>query len=256
MNRNALLFAAVAALLAGGLLHLYLARVETELSGGEKIAVLALVRPLESGATLTADALAVRQVPLAYVEERAIRETQRARVVGLTVAGKLAAQQTLLWSDLAIAGNERRDLSTLIRPGRRGLAIRANGGQSFSLIHPGDYVDVIGELTDKEGHPRSVVLLQRILVLAVGDETDAKATRQGSREQTLTLSVRLEDAQLVTLAAEQGSLSVVLRNAEDQELLLELPDVPATALLDEQARELVQRRAAAGNLPVRLETVQ
>jgi pilus assembly protein CpaB len=256
MNRLALIIAGVAALLTAGFGYFYLQLVETELSGGTRVEVLALLQPLEAGDVIGEDALAVRSIPAAYVESRAIRASQKGRVLGLPVGNSIDAQQTLQWSDLAISGEQRRDLSSMIRSGRRAMAIRAKRGHSFSLIRPGDYVDVIGDFKDESGKGRSVVLLQRVLVLAVGNQTDSQKKKVSSREQALTLSVRLQDAQLVSVALEHGGLSVVLRNPDDQELLLDVPDMPASSLLSERARARVQRHTRSAALPVRLETAQ
>lgn len=256
MNRLALIIGSAAALLTAVFGYLYLQRVETELSGGTRVQVLALLQRLEPGDVIREEALAIRSIPAAYVESRAIRAAQKGRVLGLPVGSGIDAQQTLQWSDLAISGEQNRDLSSMIRSGRRAIAIRAKRGHSFSLIRPGDYVDVIGDFKDDKDQGRSVVLLQRVLVLAVGNETETQKKKKSFREQAITLSVRLQDAQLVSVALEHGGLTVVLRNPDDQELMLDVPDMPASALLSERARAQVQEHARAAALPVRLETAR
>ena len=263
MNKRALVVSLVMALLGTALLLLYLRKFEREMSGGELVELLMVQKPLERGKVITEDMLTTRSVPLAYVEDRAIKAAERAKVVGLQTSVALFPQQTLMWTDLAIT-TEDRDLSSLIQPGKRAIAVRASTGQDDTrgnqLIRPGDYVDVIatfhGELENSE--QSSAVLLQRILVLAVGSETqsvsDAKTrdTPQWMRDKQLTLSLSLPEAQLLSLALERGRLSVAVRPPSDPGTVDDLPDLKASALLDTKVRADVQRRPQTQG-PVRIE---
>ncbi len=260
MNRRALLIAAVLAALGAVLLVLYLQRFEQEASGGERVHVLMAIKPIKAGETIKDDMLAVRDIPLAYVEDRAVRESERPKVVGLRVGNKVQAQETLFWTDLAIASDEQRDLSSLVQPGNRAMFVRAkNGDKSFALIRPGDYVDVIGNMPADTGqNHQAVVLLQRVLVLAVGLETARQSVPDKSgngspetRDMVLTLSVGLQQAQLLSLAVEKGTLTVALRNPDDQRIVQGIPDMSSSALTDEKVRQTVQ---SVHRGPVRLES--
>src|SRR5690606_18792896 len=150
MDRRALHIALVCATLATLLLALYLRRYERELSGGEKVLVLALRKSVARGELLSDEALAVREIPMAYLEARAVRAAERSKVLGLPVAVPLEPAHGLLWSDLAIGG-QARDLSALVQPGKRAVTVLARGafdGRDHALIHPGDYVDVLVTLDD------------------------------------------------------------------------------------------------------------
>lgn len=261
--RRAMLVAVVAGVLCAGLLALYLDRYERETSGGERIAILRAVKPIERGALLSDEHLVEASVPASYLEARAVRAAERAKVVGIRLANGLDTQDALLWSDLAIA-QEQRDLSSLIQPGSRGVTIRADSGfdpESAELIRPGDYVDVIATMAARPGQvdPKadvsSIVLLQRILVLAVGSDTEAQAFRAGDGEkspargaQMLTLSLKVEEAQLLSLAKERGALSVILRPPHDTRILEGAPDMPVSSLFDVKFRSDLQRRRT-GNAP-------
>ena len=260
MNRRALLIALLLAVMGGTLLVFYVRRFEQEASGGEKVRLLATKKTIERWQVITEDALGVREVPMAYVEERAIKAADLSKVVGLRVGMTLAAQQTLMWSDLSVASDERRDLSSLVQPGNRAMSIRATSDdKSHALIRPGDYVDVIATMAQAGGSDQrsAIVLLQRVLVLAVGLETVPEQTidKQNAthRELMLTLSVNLQEVQMLALAVEKGKLSVALRNPDDQRVVEGIPDMPASALIDRAAREKVQSIRRSG--PVRLESV-
>ena len=259
MNKRALAVAVAVALLGGVLLFLYLQRFEREASGGPPVTLMVAIKPIEPGALLTEDMLATRNVPLAYVENRAVRVSEKARVLGLRVSTRVQSQQTLMWTDLAIAADDRRDLSSLVEPGMRGVTVRARSGgtdHGNELIRPGDRVDVI--VTSGERDQQSTaVLMQNVLVLAVGLDTgnDTSEKRSTNRDSLLTLSLTIREAQLEALAAEKGRISVALRNPDDVRVIDGLTEVNASALGDARP---VQRPAPAAvsvadTAPVRLE---
>jgi pilus assembly protein CpaB len=128
------------------------------------------------------------------------------------------------------------------------------------LIRPGDYVDVILTMADAaSGQKTSIVLLQRILVLAVGTDTDLMAmtdarpsTSRRASDKALTLSLNLQEAQLLALAIEQGDLSVAVRPPDEQTVVEDVPDMKASALLDSRQRTQVQRWTRSTR-PVKIE---
>lgn len=261
MNKRALLISLIVGVLGVLLLLLYFSRFEQEASGGERIRLLMAVKAMEPGVAIDEESLTVREIPLAYVEDRAVKAVEKPKVVGLRLGTKVEANQTLLWTDMAIATDERRDLSNLVQQGARAVSIKAESGdKSFSLIRPGDYVDVIASMPSGEGEKRNaVVLLQKVLALAVGLETapEVLAADKGSedrREMVLTLSVSLQEAQLLSLAQERGKLLVALRNPNDQTLVEGIPDMPSSALESQEVRGKVQAARRTG--PVRLEAVK
>ncbi|HEY1692544.1 MAG TPA: Flp pilus assembly protein CpaB [Polyangiaceae bacterium] len=254
MNKVALLVALAIAAIGGFLLFVYLQRFEQEASGGPKIKLLVALKPIAIGQTLTEDMLVTREVPMAYVEDRSVRETERPRVIGLRVSTPVQAQQTLMWTDLAIATDDRRDLSDLVQPGMRAVSVRATTENSFALIRPGDRVDVIATMPQAQDQRESVVLLQNVLVLAVGLDMGSEPVKRAHGERTdqmLTLSLNVPEAQLLALAVEKGHLSVALRNPDDVRLAEGLTDMNSTTLTDTKSRTAVQAVRKSG--PVRLE---
>ncbi|HMI93360.1 MAG TPA: Flp pilus assembly protein CpaB [Polyangiales bacterium] len=232
------------------LLLIYMRQFEQETSGGQRIELLVAVEPIARGTVVTGKMLATRSVPLAYVEDRAIKAVERAKVVGLTAANAIDTQQTMMWTDLDIT-TEDRDLSSLVQPGKRGVTVRAAGADDArgnALIRPGDYVDVITTMKDDETQEeRAVVLFQRILVLAVGSETQPspepeKATGGRARsDKQLTLSLSLQEAQLLALAVQRGRLMVAVRGPNDIGITRDVPDLLASALREAESRQPSQK---------------
>ena len=266
MNRKALLFALVVSLIGTALLFVYMRRFEEERSGGEPVRVLATVRPLKGGELISDDILGVVVIPRAYVEKRAVLESEKSKVVGLRVGHTLQAQQTLLWTDLAIALEERRSLSSLVQPGKRAVTVRAKSGddKGFALIRPGDRIDVITTVKKAATKPSekdetsSVVLLQNILVLAVGADTgsDPTATAQGAGQRgelVLSLSLNVQESQLIALAQTTGGvLSVALRNPDDVVTLQNPVELDLSSLSDGEKRARVQSAGARPAGPIQL----
>jgi pilus assembly protein CpaB len=250
-NRHALYLALALAVIGTILLLVYMRQFEQEMSGGQRIELLVAVQPIARGTVITGNMLATRAIPLAYVEDRAIKAAERSKVIGLASANDVDTQQTLMWTDLAIT-TEERDLSSLVQPGKRGVTVRASGtddARGNSLIRPGDYVDVITTLKEEEsGEESALVLLQRILVLAVGSETQPsvetpKAKSPSRVDKQLTLSLSLHEAQLLALAVQRGRLMVAVRGPHDIGIVRDIPDLRASALRESETRQVTQAPA-------------
>ncbi|MBX3199320.1 MAG: Flp pilus assembly protein CpaB [Labilithrix sp.] len=249
MNRRALFIAVVVGILGAFLLVLYQRRFELEASGGEKVKLLIAVKKIERGKPITDDVIAIREIPLAYVDERAIRETEKNKILGLKVGNAVKEQQLLLWSDLT-ATDEHKDLSALVLPGYRAVSIKAaRDDTSIALIKPGDYVDVIGVIgasTAVNEAKNAVVLLQRVLVLATGTDTspdqakDTKEANPYASENLLTLSLTLTEAQVLALAAERGRLAVAVRHPDDQARTSGIVDLNFNQIVDEKERAKIR----------------
>jgi pilus assembly protein CpaB len=250
MNRRALFIAVVVGILGAFLLVLYQRRFELEASGGEKVKLLIAVKKIDRGKPITEDEIAIREIPLAYVDDRAIRETEKNKILGLKVGNTVKEQQLLLWSDLT-ATDERKDLSALVLPGYRAVSIKAaRDDTSIALIKPGDYVDVIGVLGANSNAvneaKNAVVLLQRVLVLATGTDTspeqakDTKAANPYASENLLTLSLTLTEAQVLALAAERGRLAVAVRHPDDQARTNGIVDLNFNQIVDEKERAKIR----------------
>lgn len=262
MNRRALLIALVMAIVGVFLLLLYQRRFELEASGGEKVKLLIAVKRLERGKPITEDMIATREVPIAYVDDRGIRENERSKILGLRVGTTVKEQNLLMWSDLATGSDEKKDLSSLVLPGYRAVSIRAARDEtSITLIRPGDYVDIIGVLGPGgvgNDAKSSVVLLQRVLVLAIGAETspdalDDKPKNQYGTENLLTLSLTLSEAQILALATERGKIAVAVRHPDDQQKGA-VTDINFSSIVD--PKERAQIPGVRSNRPVNITSQQ
>jgi pilus assembly protein CpaB len=269
MNRRALLISLIAAMTSVIMLLLYTRQFEQDMSGGDRVRMLIAIKPIERGKLVSEDMLATRDVPIAYVENRGIKSSERSKIVGVAAANNVQAHDLLMWTDLAV-NTEERDLSSLVQPGSRAVTVHATNAddtKANALIRPGDYVDVVATMLDRgsgQDGRSSIVLLQRVLVLAVGTATEAQAVAGGSqsgsqRDLVLTLSLNLQETQLLALAAERGHLVVAVRNPTDTRIIEGIPDMSSAALFDVKARNDIQRKRPSSPAvtpagPVRLES--
>jgi pilus assembly protein CpaB len=251
MKSRPVLFGVLVAVLGVVLQIVYMRRYEEEASGGERVELLVAAEPIERGKSITADMLGVRSVPRAYVDDRAIRASDREKVLNLRAVSKVPVLQTLAWTDLIATTDEQRDLSGLVQPGNRAMPIRVMFEETLQLIRPGDFVDVLGIFGESR---EATVMLQRVLVLATGTETSVERStdkKSVNRISLLTLSVSLEESQLLALAQSVGKLAAVVRNPDDQRVVESPPDVGSDALYSADVRKTVQ--SARRRAPVRLE---
>jgi pilus assembly protein CpaB len=234
---------------ACALVWTYLQRFEAEASGGPRVGILATVRTLEPGAILHDEDIGERWIPQSYVETRSIRIADRARIANLRISAPLQAQQTLMWTDIVLASDDRHDPVGKLQSGMRAVTIRAEGKASL-LARPADRVDVIG-IFSPPGTTDSrtgVVLLQNVLVLGRGESTEAHGNAPDGMD--LALSLTLPQAQVLAVAADKGRLSVAVRGRDDVHIQEGLADFPSSALVE--AQKLQQATGATHKGPVRM----
>lgn len=123
---------------------------------------------------------------------------------------------------LALAGS-KGGLSALVPAGKRAMTVRVNdvvGVAGFAL--PGTYVDVmvntqgVGARSSEDDQSISKIVLERIFVLAIAQESDRDTTKP-KVVNAVTLEVTPEQAELLDLARSVGILSLVLRNQIEDE---------------------------------------
>ncbi len=113
-------------------------------------------------------------------------------------------------------------LSESIPPKARAVAIEvAEKGSVNQWVRPNDHVDVIGTFRDPNTHELvSITLLENIIVLATGHYSGMSAIQadEDKRYQQVVLMTLPEEAEILTLAAESGTLTLALRNPKDLDL--------------------------------------
>ena len=257
MKKVQWLAALMAAAGSVGLMHLYLTRLEAEISGGPKVPVLVAAQDVPIGTELSENSLAVRDLPQAYVEARHIRAGELKKILGARTGTGLKANEALLWSDLTQFNDHSRMLSGLIQNGMRAVAIDGRSIDFEGLLRPGDRVDIVFTTNEKESSTGSTMtLLQNLLVLSVGGDIvrgDGQ-NRKGYTHGAVTLSATVEQAQVLTQAQQRGRLTLTLRNSEDIAVLESLPETTPKDVLGAKDRQ--EWRAAKAPAPKEIEHVR
>ena len=185
---------------------------------GNRIAVAAA--DVEIGARLSPEMLKLVEWPPSSVPPGAFTET--APLDGRVVKTSVTRGEPLIEGKLAPVGT-KGGLSAVVSEGKRAMTVRVNdviGVAGFAL--PGNYVDIMvntqnqdqgGRAGDKE-RAISKIVLERILVLAVAQESDRDGTKP-KVVSAVTLEVTPEQAEGLDLARSVGTLSLVLRNQID-----------------------------------------
>ena len=89
----------------------------------------------------------------------------------------------------------------------------------------------------------ALVLLQGVTIVAVGTQmsNDSLDRHDTSNEESMTVSVTLQEAQVLDLAADRGKLSVALRRRDDTGKITRIPDIGSDSLLSPKGRPALPR---------------
>jgi pilus assembly protein CpaB len=229
-NRAKLQRAAVRLALAGGLGIASLFAAESWLAGhGAADAsvpmarVLVTAHAIEAGSRIEAADLVARAWPAGAIDAGWLGPGRdgAAGLIGRTTVARLAAGTPLTRAMVLESGSH---FAAAIRPGRRAISIAVSpAGGLAGFLSPGDRVDVL--LTQALGKRRTVqTLLADLPVLGVdqrgrGDPTPepdtvdviAAALEDAAPPGLVTLDVSPREAEALAVAAELGTLSLVLR---------------------------------------------
>jgi pilus assembly protein CpaB len=230
--------AIVAGLLAWGALR---ARSAEARAGWELVEVVVAAEALSAGQVVGSADLAKREIPERFASSSVIRPQQLRLVVGQRLEAPLQAGDPVLWSHFSTVDGRGGLAQAVQTPGR---AVTLQIGEAASVggwVRPNDHVDVISTFRDPVSHElATVTLLQNVLVLAMGAAGDV-----GGSAGHATVLVLPEEAELLVLAQEMGSLSLVLRHPEDLEVRNErVRTTVQTLLTGERSAELQRRRHA------------
>jgi pilus assembly protein CpaB len=211
----------VLALLFGGSAAIGINLVRNQAAPVETVDVVVAVADIPRGTTLLAEHVKLRAWPRELVPPGALASLDQAqeRVSLLPVV----KEEVLLDAKLA-PRSAGRGLAAMIPPGLRAFTIQAphvaSGVAGFIL--PGNKVDVLLTMTgsgldDGTDGGSTVVLLQRVEVLAVDQRLDAPADNKVDPQElrSVTLLVTPEQAAKLDLGQSKGTLHLSLRNPAD-----------------------------------------
>ena len=202
-----------AALLARSFLSDQIASIEAR-GKGPTVPVVVAKGDLSKGTVLSADNVAIRQVPREFAHSASVLPEQFPRIDGQPIAYGLKAGESVMWG--LMEGKKVPTFSARVDTGHRAITVPVDEINSISgLLEPGDSIDLIVSV-DHSGKKITFPLLQAVQVMATGQRA-VDDPRTGERRQfsTVTLDTTPEQAQNVIVAREAGKLTALLRNPAD-----------------------------------------
>ena len=130
-------------------------------------------------------------------------------------------------------------LPALIPEGMRAMTLRVDDTISVAgFVRPGHHVDILTTIdVDKvQGKTFSKAILQDIQVIATGQEIENNDEKKAKVVSTVTVLVKLEQAERLTLAANAGMIRLVLRSLDDDSQI-QTPGVSLSSLIPQSDRE-------------------
>lgn len=220
INRNfvylgiALLLGVAASLMA---VHYVDAQVAARAVGPtqETRSVVVPVRDLEAGATLPADAVAAREVPVDFIPADALTSANYDQYLDQVLRAPLAQGAPIPASAVELVKDH---FSGVIAPGHVAYTLQVDEANSVSgMIVPGDRIDVL-LLTSDGGNDALRPLLADVLVLATGRHAPGvRDSESADSYSNITLQLPPADAQRIGVARKIGDLQVMLRPAGSRE---------------------------------------
>ena len=211
MNKRPVLMMAVAAAVA--LVSVSVAAVWLQKKDEKStIKVVVATRDLQIGTRLQPSMLETVSWPVSAPIKSPLNSTNQAydRVINMPVL----KGEPILETKLAALG-QQGGLSSVLKDGKRAVTVKVNeivGVAGFAL--PGNYVDVMANIPDKDNNPVSKIVLERIQVLAVAQDV-ASNENKPRVVSAVTLEVTPQEAEIIDLARSVGALSLVLRSQID-----------------------------------------
>lgn len=216
--------------------------------GWNLVPVLVANVDLSEGTVVTPETLSQRSVPEQFVTPSVVKPDSAQILVGQRLQVPVAAGDPLQWTQFDTARAAER-LAARVFKRARALAVDVKGTTSVGgWLQPNDHVDVIGSFKDPSTHQQvAVTLMQNVPVLSTGKLSGStKVNLLSPAERTygnVSLLVLPEEAELLTLGAELGTLTFTLRNETDLTVLDERGRASVSSLLSgERTRVLQQKR--------------
>lgn len=172
---------------------------------------------LDPGTTLDSTAVEEAEMPRKFVYESVLLPRDLEVALNREVIVPIKAGEPIHWYQLrGIRSLER--LAKSVATGQRAVSLDVSERSSVGhWVRPNDAVDILGTFRDPGTNQMVTVnLLQQVKVLATGRTTGlTQGTQADMAYGTVTVAVALEDAKILVLGQELGTLTLVLRNADD-----------------------------------------
>jgi len=230
MNKTIIL-ALVFAVLAAFFAYMFLSDIQTKYrTMAEPVQVVVANQRIAQGTVIKREMLAEKMIPKEYAQPKVFAGinnlfTKEGSSVYIALNAIEPDEQILSTKVSRI--NQDTGISNIIPDGRKAIAVNFDSDSS-SIIAPGSRIDILSIIeyadSNKQMQQSVFMIAQNILVLASGPDylgapKKKKDEESGSgRSGIITLSVTVQEAQTILIAAERGTLKYIIRPAGDNEI--------------------------------------
>jgi pilus assembly protein CpaB len=208
----------VFALVVSAIFYQISARAGSGSGNGQTVEMKDIViatKAMNMGVTVKPGDVKLAKVPVETFPRGAFSKVED--VIDRPTMSNILADEPVLEGRLA-SRDSGMGLAPIIPVGMRGVAVRVNDVAGVAgFVLPGMRVDVLvtGRPPNSEG-TMTKTCLQNIRVLSAGQTMQADSKGQALPAPTVTLLVTPEQAEVLTLANQEGHIQLVLRNGSDQ----------------------------------------
>jgi pilus assembly protein CpaB len=240
----------VLGILAGAFAFTAIKRKEREVKAGwSLVPVIVANQDLPEGTAITYEMISQRAVPEQFVTSSIIKPDAASYVIGQKILVPVQTGDTLLWSQFETSKASER-LSNVVNKQMRALTVEVSGSKMSvgGWVRPNDHVDVIGSFRDPTtGETMATTLMQNVTVIATGKitgTTNLNLLPETDREySSITFQLLPEEAELLSLASDLGTLTLTLRNAEEIDMQADRGhSTIATLLTGVRVHQLTEQR--------------
>jgi len=232
-----------------------------------KVVVLVAARSIAAGVPISADDLAVQEIPAEYRQPGAMSPSDE--IMGKTAQSPISQGEQILKNRLGAPPAKVKTLTELTPKGKRAVPVIVDNMASLAgLLQQGDYVDALAVITpplgsniymivnrsagleDPKNEQKAVTvpLFQHVQILAIGSDTGGSRGAAKGAGNTVTLSLSPQESALASFIQEQGKIRLVMRSDTD----VSQTDV-APVNWDNLFEYLYPRARAEGKLPATVE---
>lgn len=224
-GKTPLIVALILGVLAGAVAYSAIKKKEMDVRRGwNLVPVVVAAQDVPEGTVISYEMISQRPVPEQFVTSSVIKPDSANFIINQKVLVALQSGDPLLWTQFETTKSAEH-LSTKVQKKGRAMTITVSKSTSVGgWVRPNDHVDVIGTFKDPQTNENvAVTMLQNVIVLATGKitgTTNVNLVPESQRDYSnVSLLVLPQEAEMLVLAGDLGSMTLALRNEEDVDMM-------------------------------------
>ncbi len=230
MSKKIIFLTLLLTIITSAAVYFYLENYKASINDREYVQVVVTNQTIPNREKITQDMLETVTMDREYVHPNVFRNIKD--VAGGISTTRIASGDEVLMDYVASPGDIEKGLAFVVPENMRAITIPVNEISALNyMVRPGDMVDVIVTISLQEeqwdgtirSFEQSNYVLQRVFLLATNDNLgydNGFINQDGGSgsKNTVTLAVYPEHALPLAMAADYGTIRLLLRNPADDEL--------------------------------------